>query len=793
MVRQISHFFLLLLFFSMMTSCNVWKYLPEDAVLLRKNEFHFAEDSIPDMKKELARLENKIENIDSLQKPNSVTLGLFYTPLSVYFRYCQPEDSTWFKKAMCTTLGNEPPSYYDQYKSQRTSHYVKILLQNQGYIDAQVTARDTVLAHKAKSKYFIELGRQMTVGEYTISTPDMRIDSLLLSNREDSKLSPGGVFSQDQTTEEKNRIVSLLRNNGYALFNQNNVQGPYGDGVDSLNRADVNLKLVDNYEKTAFTTFKIGDIRINKNYETLTDSSLLQTYEKDSFSITEDPTAVRFKDKHILNQLYLKPGEYYSLADINETRKRMNRLSYFRYIQIRESADPQDSTKVNFDILLRPDKRYDFSSNLDLNYTTGQNNRWIGGSIGLSLIDKNAFGGSESLNIGLDTELLFRLRGLTISNLNKNLSNFTFYPYANLTIPRFNDYLGLYSFLKFKRFNEAYKNLSSNANTSIGLSYRHEFFEEIFRTDLINMNYGIKMSWKQGDHQLSVSNLDFSYFNPERLSLSEDMSNPLFDNRFQKALSTAFILGQLSYRYFYNNPVSDWSYTIYNNFTLSGAEVALVSWIANIENATLGDVEFNQRIGLDQYHVLRKNWPNDISLFYRLNIGAVTPFGSSDDIPFVNQFMLGGANSMRAWQRGELGIGGYRSVSAQQWADSLNIYYQTADFKLETNLEYMFEMPFINVLDGAIFTDVGNIWNFRSDIPETVLRKDFLSQLAVGVGGGIRWDAQFFLLRVDFAFKIRNPYPNEQGSHYFGTDFFNSFRQQPSIRFALNYPFDIYE
>lgn len=793
MVRQISQFLFLSIVMMSLASCNIWKKLPENSVLLSKNVFHFEEDSISSMGKEITRLTNKLNTLDSLQKPNSVRLGL-YTPLNIYYRYCLPTDTSWLDERLCNTLGSEKPSFYSPTKSNRTSGYMKIFLQNEGYIDASVTSHDTVMNRKARSDYYIELGRKMTVLDYHVNCNNRRIDSIVVANRKESYLLPGSDFSQDAVNQEKSRIISLLRNSGYALINQNNIQGPIGKGVDSLNRADVNLNIVDNSDRTAFLTFKIGDITINKNYESTLPNQKLREYEVDSIHFLEDPNASKFKDKHILNQLTFKPGQYYSLDQINETRKKMNRLTYFKYIQIRELENKSDSTLVNYQILLKPDKKYTFDSNFDVNLTFGSKNLRYGGSLGASLIDRNLLGGSENLRVSFDAEVLFNT-GVSTNNSANRLSILNISPSADLTIPRFNNYLRLYSFLKNKRFKNSFKNLSTNAVTSVNLNYQHQFYEDLFETDVLNANYGIKMSWANGNHLLSVSNLNFSYFNPKERDRFQEDSNPLFDKQFEPSLSTSFILGELIYRYHYFNELNDWSYTIYNDLTLSGLEVSIFNLLSgNKTDPTFRGIEFNQRIGLDQYHVFQKNWTNDVSLFYRLNVGIVRPFGTSKNVPFINQFMLGGVNSMRAWQRAELGVGGFFNDSTQYWADSLNIYYQTADFKVETNIEYMFELPFLPILDGALFMDVGNIWNINSDNKQSNLSKDFYKQLAVGMGAGIRFDVQIFLLRLDLAFKVRNPYPDENGSYYVGKDFFDSFSWRNSnFRIALNLPFSVYD
>ena len=69
--------------------------------------------------------------------------------------------------------------------------------------------------------------------------------------------------------------------------------------------------------------------------------------------------------------------------------------------------------------------------------------------------------------------------------------------------------------------------------------------------------------------------------------------------------------------------------------------------------------------------------------------------------------------------------------------------------KLEANLEYRFKVFW--KLEGALFTDVGNVWNLL-EIP-----KDFISSLAADWGTGLRLNLDFILLRIDFGMKLYDP------------------------------------
>jgi outer membrane protein assembly factor BamA len=63
-------------------------------------------------------------------------------------------------------------------------------------------------------------------------------------------------------------------------------------------------------------------------------------------------------------------------------------------------------------------------------------------------------------------------------------------------------------------------------------------------------------------------------------------------------------------------------------------------------------------------------------------------------------------------------------------------------------------------ISSALFTDIGNIWNTHdSNIdPSAGFKLDKLyKDLAIGVGTGIRFDFNYFIIRVDYAMKMKDP------------------------------------
>ena len=71
-------------------------------------------------------------------------------------------------------------------------------------------------------------------------------------------------------------------------------------------------------------------------------------------------------------------------------------------------------------------------------------------------------------------------------------------------------------------------------------------------------------------------------------------------------------------------------------------------------------------------------------------------------------------------------------------------------------------------------------------------KEDFLTELAVGTGAGLRFDFNFFVLRFDLAFPLRKPYLPENERWIFDKIDFGSRSWRSDnliLNIAIGYPF----
>ena len=97
-------------------------------------------------------------------------------------------------------------------------------------------------------------------------------------------------------------------------------------------------------------------------------------------------------------------------------------------------------------------------------------------------------------------------------------------------------------------------------------------------------------------------------------------------------------------------------------------------------------------------------------------------------------------------------------------------------------------------MNVGVFADAGNVWLVNEDAtrPGAKFSKDWLSEMAVGAGVGLRLDFSILLLRLDLAMPLRIPYYEKNDRWMFDKiDFGNKDwrRQNLVLNIAIGYPF----
>jgi outer membrane protein assembly factor BamA len=210
-----------------------------------------------------------------------------------------------------------------------------------------------------------------------------------------------------------------------------------------------------------------------------------------------------------------------------------------------------------------------------------------------------------------------------------------------------------------------------------------------------------------------------------------------------------------------------------------------------IRNNDFLDSNLYRFIKLDaEFRQTRRNKTGKKEFAFRAFGGAGYEFASDHlrynrYMPFFRQYFAGGSNSMRAWGLRRLGPGS-TTESIKSVPDRFG------DIQLEANAEYRFFLADMGgvKINSALFTDMGNVWFLRKNenFPGGEFRPSKLwKDVGIGVGTGVRLDFGFFLVRVDYAYKAKDPNPEDPTKRNMW--FYNWKPHKGQLQLGVNYPF----
>jgi len=191
-------------------------------------------------------------------------------------------------------------------------------------------------------------------------------------------------------------------------------------------------------------------------------------------------------------------------------------------------------------------------------------------------------------------------------------------------------------------------------------------------------------------------------------------------------------------------------------------------------------VPFAQYIKMSAQYTHKFRFSKHQSVATRIYGGFIYKYGNSI-VPYSDLFSIGGANSIRAFAVRSIGPGAYHPAHS-----NYSYIDETGDLKLEANVEYRF--PLVANLYGALFLDAGNVWLMEKndDLPGgSINAKTFWKELALGTGGGLRYDMDFLVIRFDVGVGIHAPYDTGKSSYYNMRNFWKSL----GYHLAIGYPF----
>lgn len=671
-------------------------------------------------------------------KPNSKILGM-RVKLSIYNFAGKPNPKG--KKGLGSLIRKygEPPVLLSQVNLDHNEKVLANFLENRGFFHAVVNGDTVVKAKKAHATYEVETGSQYTINEVHFPPDSIPITHAIKDIASKTLLKTGDPFNLDVIKAERTRIDAHLKENGYYFFSPDHLI-VFVDSTIGNNLVNLYVKMKPDIPGGSMHAYTINDVYIYSNYNLRT--AARDTLKSDSVVYAGYHVIDRkktFNPKVFDRMMMFYPGDLYNRTDHNLSLSRLINLGAFKFVKNRFEVVP-DTFQLNSFYYLTPLPKKSLSA--EIGGLTKSNNV-TGSEVTLRWKNRNTFKGAELLTVNAyaGTEVQY-------SGQYSGYNTFRVGAEANLTFPRF--------LIPIFNFNTSG---SYVPRTNLQLGYDLLNRQKLYTLKSFRGQFGY--IWKENirkEHQLypiSVNYVQPINVTPEYLKGVD--TNPIL----KKAIEKQFTLGS-NYTFNYNELVNQdkMGKGLYFNglIDLSGNLAGLISGANTKQGKTvqLFGAPFSQYVkteaDLRYYFKVGQNnqWAN------RIIAGFGLPYGNSTALPFVKQFFVGGNNSLRGFRSRSVGPGSFNG--GQVVGKKGFLPDQTGDIKLELNTE--FRAKLYSIFYGALFVDAGNIWLYNQDPnqPGGKFTKDFLKELAVDAGIGLRIDVSILLLRLDVGIPLRKPY-----------------------------------
>ena len=750
-------------------SCSVEKYIPEDEFLYRGANLKFI-DTVLD--KNYKEVKTETEGV-LYPQPNSRFLGM-YPGLYIHYK-AQRENQGIINKFFNKKIGEEPV-YFSDVELSETEELIYNRLENRGFFYSLIESNSIIdsSSHTAKVNYEVTLKKPYVLETYQLEKDSLpSTDSLELVKKlekavvdENSVIKKGMRFDLADFKSERERIDEFLKQEGYYNFNGNFLIFEADTNTYDNKKFDLFLRLKDNVPDKSKVPYIIDDVDVYPNESIETRDQEKDTVSLDSLDFIQAKEF--FKPKRLSPYILLKPGQRYNPILSKYTSRRLSSIGTYKFVNIHYKENDTVVDENGFrhlDAIIELSPLQKRSLRAELQGVTKSNN-FAGPGLGLTYTNRNWFKGGEQLNI----------RGSVAYE--KQFSSGEQSGLSSLQ-------LGLETSVRFPRLlfpivdvNKRFKYSIPQTEVKLGIDYLNR--SQLYSLNSYQTSFGY--IWKANryvTHQLNPININYVRLG----NVTEEFNEILNQNQFlRRSFEQQFIAG-LTYGFTYNELVDNYrTGALYFNFNfdIAGNTLSLFDQSATDEDGNA----VNEFLGL-QYAQYAKG-DIDIRYHYKLSDdgqvliarlfgGLGYSYGNSESLPFVKQYFAGGPYSVRAFRIRGLGPGSYQPTDES----SYNAYFDRAgDIRLEANLEYRF--PLFNYVNGAIFTDAGNVWLLRENdaLPGGKFSSSFTNELGIGSGVGVRVDIQGFVIRFDLASPLKRPAKSFEFEY-----------DSPVLNFAIGYPF----
>lgn len=733
------------------SACNVTKFVPADQELLYKSNVRVTD----------TREVSGSELTGYLrQKQNTEILGFWKLQLHIY--NTAPLDTT--TKARKRLAENaykmgEAPVIYDEGLTSASMEQLAKVMQNRGYFHATVDTIRSVKDRKVRLTYEVTAGAPYVIHDYT---PQLDFEPLQqVADRRSSLIHEGEIFNSDLMDEERQRITSAMRRQGYYYFDKSLL---LYEADSSTYRQQVSLKmkmqeyisiLPDSIRERLYRRYSISRVCFHMDFDLNHVPDSVQVIYENEPGYEYSYIGHRLLRSQMLRKsCRIVPGELFNESKVEQTYANLNGLGPIKYVDI--AFVPVGEDLLECHITISRNKLNTVTAELEGTYSAGD---W-GIALGAGYVNKNLFHGAEQLSLRARGSYEWRQNGGRAIEANVD---------AGLSFP---------------------------TNVRLNIAYNYQTRPDEYTRTIANagLYYTLRKTRARWNHTFNLIDISYIYLP----WMSEKFKHDFIDRSsvLKTSYEDHFIL-DWGYRCNYSGQNPRQPYRSYANFSASvetaGNLLYGISTLAKLPqneqgHYTLARIPFAQYAKADVNFAYHQFLLPQHQLVYHVGLGLAVPYLNADVIPFEKRYFSGGSNSVRGWQARTLGPGAFRGNG-----NGLVYDLQAGDVRLDLNLEYRYKV--LSFLELAAFLDAGNIWTIRDyeQQPHGVFRwNEFYKQLAFSYGIGVRFDMSILIFRIDFGVKLHDPtrlYGSLAGTQWRTVPNGLCWRDDMTFHFAIGYPF----
>lgn len=702
--------------------------------------------------------------------------------------------------------GGEAPAFLDHAVLAADAERLRMLYRQEGFRDAAVTTEiDTVADRQVEIAFHIQPGTPTYIRNVAYEGVDhltaeqkFRLARLtLLENEGIARAAPLAFRAEDQRyseptlLEERRRLLSFLRDEGYAAVARDSIRAlVYPEVTDSF---DVTFRI-----RTG-PRYRFGDLAYlvsgPEPEAPLRSDTLFLRPPADN--IPGGRATFRFEDESKLSPglltrtLQFRPGEWYDQSAVLATKRRLEGTGVFLFTDI--VPQTEDTVRViaggpprlPHQFELRTRRRHQIRVEtfmLQRSGVIGGSDTELGTGAGFTYENANLLGRGETFQVRTTGSISADIESTLLTGAQAEIVGSLTYPYLVRPFRFLERTLSLY-----------------DARTRLSLSLltaRHDRLGLIIRG---RGNARYRLELRHNPTLLSLIDvIDLSLSNPDTLDnfQSERFFEPVTDPVQRAQIIEDYTLPQINTALRYTlrsanvNPLRrerGYSYEaaaeIGNNlpylldrYVYSPGEVegSLPGLPIFREEGSPGRLTYRQYVrfvaDVRRYSPIGGNTVLALKFF----TGVAHPIGNSDIVPFDRRFYAGGASSVRGWGLRDLGPGGARFI-AEDDGEVANIL--GGDVKLEGAVELrnaLLRSVLAADWIGVLFVDAGNVWfgprnpGFGEDSPQNDDGRfdfsTFYREVGVGSGLGLRAAWDYLILRLDLGVKVFDPSRRSAGA-----------------------------